>query len=81
MTDLNPTPNDKLVIAGVEGIGSVIAGVVAIVFGLLYDVVPLVWTGVGLIVAGGILALLSARRRRRRKRQTPGSSGSVPDED
>lgn len=65
MTDLNPTPNDKLVIGGVEGIGSVIAGVVAIVFGLLTDAVPLAWAGVGLIVAGGILALASAKRRPR----------------
>ncbi len=65
MTDLNPTPNDKLIIRGIEGFGSVIAGAVAIVFGLLTDAVPVVWIGVGLIVAGGILAVLTARRRRR----------------
>lgn len=73
MTDLNPTPNDKLVIRGVEGIGSVIAGVVAIVFALLTDAVPLVWVGVGLIAAGGILALVSARRRPGHDRRTSGS--------
>ena len=65
MTDLNPTPNDKLIIRGIEGFGSVIAGAVAIVFGLLTDAVPLAWVGVGLIVAGGILAVVTARMRRR----------------
>ncbi|CAH0217165.1 hypothetical protein SRABI76_02415 [Microbacterium oxydans] len=65
MTDLNPTPNKKLIIAGIEGFGSVIAGAVAIVVGLLMNAVPLIWIGVGLIVAGGILALVTARRRRR----------------
>lgn len=65
MTDLNPTPNDKLVIGGVEGVGSVIAGIVAIVFGLLSDAVPVAWIGGGLIAAGGILAVVTARRRQR----------------
>jgi uncharacterized membrane protein HdeD (DUF308 family) len=73
MTDLNPTPNDKLVIAGVEGVGSVVAGVVAIVFALLTDAMPLMWVGVGLIAAGGILALVTARRRPRHDRRTSGS--------
>lgn len=73
MTDLNPTPNNKLVIAGVEGIGSVIAGVVAIVFGLLSDAVPVAWIGVGLIAAGGVLALVTARQRRREDPRNPGS--------
>ena len=76
MTDLNPTPNNKLVIAGVEGVGSVIAGVVAIVFGLLSDAVPVAWVGVGLIAAGGILALASARRRPRPNQGNPGSDPS-----
>lgn len=77
MTDLNPTPNNKLVIAGVEGVGSVIAGVVAIVFGLLTDAVPVAWIGVGLIVAGAVLALLTARRRSREASQNPGSDRSA----
>ncbi|WP_334151132.1 hypothetical protein [Microbacterium sp.] len=68
MTDLNPTPNKKLVIAGVEGLGSAVAGAVAIVLGLVLHAVPLIWIGVGLMVAGGVLALATARRRSRRDR-------------
>lgn len=66
MTDLNPTPNNKLVIRGVEGIGSIIAGVVAIVYGLLTDAVPVAWVGAGLIAAGGVLTVVTAIQRRRR---------------
>lgn len=82
MTDLNPTPNDKLIVVGVEGIGTMIAGVVAIVVGLLMDAMPLVWIGGGLIAAGAILAWATARARRRPRRglADPATDSEVPGE-
>jgi hypothetical protein len=71
MTDLNPTPNDKLVISGIEGFGSIIAGGAIIVYGLVSDAAPLAWTGLGLIAAGGILAIATAVRRRRKNLTNP----------
>lgn len=78
MTDLNPTPNDKLIVFGVEGFGSMIAGVVAILLGLLWDEVSLAWIGAGLIACGSILVVATARQRRRRN-LTRGDT-TIPDD-
>jgi len=45
MTDLNPMPNNRLVVDGVIGYGNVIFGAIAIVAGLWASVEPLIWIG------------------------------------
>lgn len=66
MSDLNPTPNNKLVVGGVFGLGNAIGGVVAIVFGLVTNLPPLVWVGVALVVFAGVLVAMSLLRKRGR---------------
>ena len=64
MTDLNPTPNNRLSIGGVLGFGDLGMGLALAVGGFVADIAPLMWTGVGLAVCGIVLACATWRSSR-----------------
>ena len=65
MTDLNPTPNQRILVNGVLGYGNFVLGAVVIAFGLLTGAALLAWVGVAIVVAGAILVIPQEIRRRR----------------
>ena len=77
MTDLNPTPNNRLIVDGVIGYGNVVFGAAVILAGLWASVEPLTWIGVFLVATGAALVAAQLIKRRRAERPAPraGSEG------